>query len=248
MPRYTYLPFYKRKDINNVSKYNDIAENELNEGIDIVETLLQGITVNREKIRDFNYEHETNDCSCDTSTRTEKRLCRCLALYSKENENCQKCQLFNNEFFGKKIKNAKVIDYEIPVTGDGKDGIGKIDLLFKYDEDGKIYFTEVKPQWNTETILRMVAEIITYAELLKRHCSEVNSAAEEFRRKYNVPVTDCQKAILFMENSKQQRFWTDEKYKYYVSDRLKKIIKEQNIAVFCLCMSGNNYYLKKYNI
>ena len=237
----SYTIFYKRPEINQRSHYNEYVPQE---GADVIQTIMEGVPRNpREGEKAFNYSHDR--CGFTTDRRTEKRLCRCLTHYSLNNPDCKNCKVKSNEFFGKVVEptSARIIDFEIPVSIDGKDGIGEIDILL--EKEGIYYCTEVKPIWNTETILRMVSEIITYTEILKE-CNR--EAKEAFQKKYNVSIDDCKKAILFMEGSKQDNQWKpDQKYRneYKASDRLRKIIKEQGITVFCLKIKDGKYFIDK---
>lgn len=74
-------------------------------------------------------------------------------------EECQKCD-FPYEYRHDVIGDYFIADYEVPAFYYG-DGIGEIDMVIS---DGKTqYATEVKPfKGNKETLLRMIAEIMTY--------------------------------------------------------------------------------------
>jgi hypothetical protein len=94
-----------------------------------------------------------------TSTKTEKRLCRCLYYWNSDHtKHCDTCKYQQGRCGIEGIYRIK--DYEVPAYYDG-DGIGEIDLLIEGPEG--VYATEVKPpQGNSECILRMIAEILTY--------------------------------------------------------------------------------------
>lgn len=97
----------------------------------------------------------------DETRFTEKRLCKCMyylnGKYSEPNETCSKCT-FSDRF--KIIGDYKIIEYEVPAFYYGT-GIGEIDLMLQCGDD--IYAAEVKPyKKNEETLLRMIAEIMTY--------------------------------------------------------------------------------------
>lgn len=91
---------------------------------------------------------------------TEKRLCKCMYYFNgpkADNSICAKCT-FTDRF--KIAGNYRITDYEVPAYYYGA-GIGEIDLIIENGED--IYAAEVKPyKGNTETLLRMIAEIMTY--------------------------------------------------------------------------------------
>ena len=89
---------------------------------------------------------------------TEKRICRCWNYYNKQchTDKCDICE------FGFKRTNAgdiQIVDYEVP-TEFSMDNLGGIDWLL--DDEGKKLATEVKPPESKETIVRMIAEILTY--------------------------------------------------------------------------------------
>ena len=112
-----------------------------------------------------------------------------------------------------KIVDSKysICDYEDPPFYEG-DGIGEVDLVLT---DGKKYYaTEVKPHHkdgvkdNNETLLRMIAEILTYT--------------------YDNPKYE--KAIAFFNNTNQEREYNA----LEENSLLKQIIKEASIHVFLI--------------
>lgn len=130
--------------------------------------------------------HTHEECSgCDTSTRTEKRVCRCIYYYNSNkkkdcDENCKLClKKWNN------IGEISIENYEIPMKS-VYENVGGIDLILNYE--GHKYGAEVKPWYSNETISRMVAETLTYT-----------SAIED----------DYKPAILVFENSKQYKALND---------------------------------------
>lgn len=91
------------------------------------------------------------------SKLTEKRICRCMNYYKDTEEVCKKCDI------DKKWRNVgayKVIDYEIP-TPFVIDTVGGIDLLIQREEGEPKYAVEIKSENSKETIVRMMAEILT---------------------------------------------------------------------------------------
>ena len=95
-----------------------------------------------------------------TGTFREKRLCKCMYYYNGTcNNKCDECKFEQRYIID---GNYKIVDYEVPAYYYGN-GIGEIDLVL--EKDGVLYATEVKPYKNNkETLLRMIAEIITYTE------------------------------------------------------------------------------------
>lgn len=228
--------FYKLPEINHLSDYDKHVPQE---GEDVIQRIMNNVPIHPRIGEDaFKYSHDK--CGFSTESRTEKRLCRCLRNYSPENPDCKHCKVRSNEFFGKIVDpvSARIIDFEIPVSIDGKDGIGKIDILL--EKEGIHYCTEVKPLWNTETILRMVAEIVTYTEILKK-CNK-----KAFLEKYKVSIDDCKKAILYMEGSKQDEQWNSTREcSKNKNEQLRTIIKESDITVFCLKLKDGKYFIDR---
>ncbi|SFR69684.1 hypothetical protein [[Clostridium] aminophilum] len=99
--------------------------------------------------------HEKHDlCSgCKSDSETEKRICRCMYYYDKNPSICEGCNLPRR---WKNIGDIEVTEYEIP-TEQVMEGIGGMDLIL----DGK-YAAEIKKPYSKETLVRMLAEILTY--------------------------------------------------------------------------------------
>ena len=100
---------------------------------------------NRIDKKEHKYDH-TECKGCDTETRTEKRICRCM-YYFNQNEYPKRCDNKSCKFY-KKWKNVgdiEIVDYEVP-TKYVIDQVGGIDLILK-DKNGKLYGAEVKPEY-----------------------------------------------------------------------------------------------------
>ena len=103
--------------------------------------------------------HTPNHDNCsgirkdDSNKLTEKRICRCMYYYGKKPEKCQNCLLINK---WQNVGEIQVSDYEWPTMHVYKK-TGGMDLIL----DDK-YAVEVKPVDSTETLTRMIAEILTY--------------------------------------------------------------------------------------
>ncbi len=111
-----------------------------------------------------NWAHE--ECiGCDTNTKTEKRICRCM-YYNNQQKWPKLCEKDSKEckFFAKWVNKGKIkiIEYEKPTKYVLKH-VGGIDLILQ-TLDGKKYGVEVKPYGpnSYETVGRMVAEILSY--------------------------------------------------------------------------------------
>ena len=162
--------------------------------------LLQNVVKHEEKI----YTPNHSKCDFMTSKResnkpTEKRLCRCMKYYdSNECKDCvfeQKMELMNFERY-------KITDYEVPMKY-AMDEVGCIDIEIYDKKTGITYATEVKPEGSSETLVRMIAEILTYT---------IGKVSDMYKP-----------AICFFANSKQEKdfcnreIYEDEDFKYLLS-------------------------------
>lgn len=187
-----------------------IKTKELIEAIelDTLEKLLfEGINLVHKK-------HNPDRTTCEenkekeSANEDEERIVKCLFYKNKENtkKHCEDCpfkDLYNLE--GK----YTISNYQVPPYYDGK-GIGKIDLIIN---DGSIeYATEIKAhckeksETNKESLLRMIAEILTYA--------------------YGFPKDKYKPAIAFFEGTPQEIEWINK------DELLIKLIEKANISVF----------------
>ena len=111
--------------------------------------------------KSYCHEYEHVECALDlrnTKRATEKRICHCWNYY---NKNCHtdKCAGCEFEFKRANAGAIKIRDFEVP-TDFSMENLGGIDWLL--DDKGQILATEVKPPGSDETIVRMIAEILTY--------------------------------------------------------------------------------------
>jgi len=148
----------------------------------------------------------------------EKRVCKCLYYFNSGLPTV--CDPGKCVYAGRKrrvVGHYSIKDYEVPcrytVRGSG---IGNIDLLLEGPgEDGAstLYATEVKPpEGNPESLLRMIAEIITYT------LDGFTYGGKKARR-----------AIAFFEGSDQDREYAAQGE----TQVLKDLLKEAEISVFC---------------
>lgn len=152
------------KDRINKSNCKEMAKElitAVDAGDDAVHRLLFGLTDIDEYSNHGSYKKEEmhNHCTKLAGSRfTEKRLCRCL--YYKNNTYPTSCETCDYKDRFDVIGDYQIIDYEVPAFYYG-DGIGEIDLMISDGENA--FATEVKPyKNNNETLLRMIAEIMTY--------------------------------------------------------------------------------------
>ena len=164
---------------------------------------------------DYMVGNHTECTGTTTATPTEKRTCRCLYYFNSDHtKHCDACKYQQGRCCIK--GDYRIKDYEVPAYYDG-DGIGEIDLLIEDSES--IYATEVKPpQGNSECILRMITEILTYTL----------DSDKGYR-----------KAIAFFENTPQS-----EEYGV-LAPKVKELLIRADIAVFQFVKSGNAYTIQK---
>ena len=151
-----------------------------------------------------------NHCEgLDSERYTEKRLCKCMYyLNSTHSKCCDKCE-FRDCF--EIVGDYQITDYEVPAYYYGDD-IGEIDLIISNDDTH--YATEVKPyKGNGETLLRMIAEIMTYIE--------------------GYPAGTYKKAIAFFEKNRDDGKKTKQQEEYESADpALFALLKKADITVF----------------
>lgn len=167
------------------------------------------------------YQSEQHDhCAGLKSARyTEKRLCKCMYyLNSAHSKRCDECA-FRDRF--EIVGDYQIADYEVPAYYYG-DGIGKIDLIIS--GGGVSYATEVKPyKGNNETLLRMIAEIMTYT--------------------VGYPAGIYQKAIAFFEKNRDDGKKTKQQKEYEAAvPALSALLKKADITVFRFEEVGENEY------
>ncbi len=167
-----------------------------------------------------------------TSKFTEKRFCRCLVGYNSNMISyCDGCKYGNN--FRYKTNDIKCLDFEIDVTCNSKDGVGGIDLLFEYNNEK--FMCEVKPIRNTNSIVHMLFEIITYYKLLGDEKEIFNNSYSSRGIKYE----DFKLAIMFFRNSKQERQFNA----YY--NELIELLNKCEISVFLAEIINLNLKVEK---
>lgn len=113
--------------------------------------------------------HRPSHAACDHKSSdnirvTEKRLCRCMYYYNLTPQPgpCESCDFPCKR---KNVGSFEICDYEAPLPEAWK-GVGGIDLLLREASQPDIFYgVEVKPPSSSETLVRMVTEILTYAQL-----------------------------------------------------------------------------------
>lgn len=150
------------------------------------------------------------------SSYTEKRLCKCLYYFNGEyrrQAECEKCDFRERYCL---TGQYRITDYEVPAYYYAP-GVGEIDLVLTDSESGISYAAEAKPdQGNDETLLRMVAEILTYT--------------------LGYPAEKYQKAIIFFGGTPQQ-----EEYDRAEPD-MRSLLKKAGITVFRFKKRGPQQY------
>ncbi len=161
--------------------------------------------------KDSTTPHKPNHKTCDyretdSQRKTEKRICRCMYYNNlKEHKNkCNHCsykckwELVNSDEY-------KILDYETP-SSYVIEGVGGVDLLIQSGTDK--YAVEVKAKGSTETIVRMLAEILTYTT--------------------DIMYQDFTPAICFFEGSSQYKQMEEIKN----NTDLIEILSKKHIEVF----------------
>lgn len=204
------------KDEGNINRAKDQSDNIRALADAIKKDDLHAFLFRDEKGTDKPHNPNHTRCSFNSKTMnasstTEKRMCRCMYHYNNEEneqqykrcrEKCRytwKWELINGAQF-------TILDYEVPSSYVIKK-VGGVDLIIKNSDN--IYAVEVKPEDSNETIVRMIAEILTYVE------------DEKFK--------EYMPAICFFEGSKQYNQFTNLRN----NEDLQYILKEKKIAVFC---------------
>lgn len=148
----------------------------------------------------------------DNKTFTEKRLCKCL--YYKNSEYPKVCGTCGFPDRYDIVGGYRITDHEVPAFYYGK-GIGEIDLVIS--GEGKDYAAEVKPyKGNDETLLRMIAEIMTYT--------------------LGYPAGKYEKAIAFFEDTSQYKEFQDP------LPEIRTLLQKAHITVFCFKKTGSAAY------
>ena len=155
------------------------------------------------------HEYCSSISKTDSTRLNEKRICRCMFYYGKRPLKCQNCLLINK---WQNVGKIEVTEYEWP-TIQVYNETGGIDLIL----DNK-YAVEVKPVDSTETLTRMIAEILTYTL----------DCAKEYKP-----------GICFFEGSKQmedfEKYRSNSDFQYilkYVRPFFIKIIERGNIIKY----------------
>ena len=193
----------------------------INTGNEAVHKLLFGSTDIDEYSNHGKYKKGMHEyCSkLSGDSFTEKRLCRCM--YYKNSNHETECELCGYRERFKVTGDYQIIDYEVPAFYYG-DGIGEIDLVISDGVD--CYATEVKPYKNNkETLLRMIAEIMTYTD------------------GYTEGV--YKKAIAFFEKNCDDGSFTSQQREYDEKElETSELIKKADITVFRFEIAGENEF------
>lgn len=169
------------------------------------------------------YEGHPNHTVCEgfegeSKESREARICKCLFFKNAADptlvRHCQGCAFYGK--FDLELRGEyQVAEYQIPAYY-SIGGIGAIDLILQKKSDpANLYAVEIKPpEHNQESLLRMIAEILTYTLGFPD-------------RKYN-------KAIAFFQGSYQYRRYFEQRKAYQdVRKRIDRILKDEEISVFC---------------
>lgn len=209
----------KKDYLKNIKLLSDAVQNDAPNYLN--NFLLQGVE-SQEKLHNPNHKY-CDYKKTDSNRITEKRICRCMYYFnSSKNEKCKNC------LFSLKWKNEseyEIINYEVPMPKVVKK-TGGIDLLLKSKNNNKIFATEVKPEYSTETLVRMIAEILTYCEISKYHLENYGKI---------IP------SICFFKYSKQ---WED--YEIYKNNPHFKILMKK-VQIFYITHTESSFDIHKLN-
>lgn len=166
---------------------------------------------------------------------TEKRICRCMHYYNDINVSSDlkdKCRVCD---YPTKLTNSskfEILDYEVPMKTVAEK-VGGIDLFIRSKIDGKLYGVEVKPPYSKETFVRMIAEILTYSELLERKVRVKGNGKEE---DFEPAICFFKHDSLALNSTKDSVQWKDY-HKLLEDDSFKTIIG--CVKVFYITVDGN---------
>lgn len=147
----------------------------------------------------------------NTTRSTEKRMCRCM-FYKNEKQSisrtsCQFCALSEKWTLAPDSR-FSIIGYEVPMERE-RAGLGGVDLVIADRRNPpQAYALEIKPARSKETLVRMVAEILTYFPFM-------NDKGLDTDRRHTHP------GIAFFANSSQSEDFEEFKDKI---DEIKKLI------------------------
>lgn len=176
-----------------------------------------------EELREV-YPHKDKHIACDFKKSddyehfTEKRICRCFCYYNKgiHKSKCSECQFV---FKKKNVGKIEILDYESPTIFNSK-SVGGIDWII-YDGEYKLA-TEVKPPDSSETLVRMVSEILTY----------------------NIGKEDTRPAICFFKNTSDNTKISkqcSDYLKYKESETFKSIVEKTHLKVLYVTFDNDTF-------
>lgn len=198
--------------------------NAIADGTEALKKLLLGTETPATRSR----KPEHNNCDGFTEkdsnpTKTdEKRFCKCLFYLNGDSaKQCEIC--LYPERFALVGDEYQIKDYEVPPFFYEK-GIRKSGIDLVIQEGNVLYATEVKPyKGNDETLLRMVAEIMTYT--------------------LGYPNGKYKKAIAFFEKNREEKSKTTQQKEYdAIHPSLVALLKTADITVFRFEEAGEKAY------
>ena len=171
--------------------------------------------------------HEACDYkSSDNRRVTEKRLCRCMYYYNltPRQSSCESCDFPCKR---KNVGSFEKCDHETPLPEAWKEA-GGIDLLLREASRPDIFYgVEVKPPSSRETLVRMAAEILTYAQIGGQAVISLEQ------------VVRFLPGICFFEGSAQA-----EDYEKYRNDLDFQSIMTR-VSVFVICYTTDKFRIEK---
>ncbi len=162
----------------------------------------------------------------DSTKVQEKRICRCMRFYNGDRPKCQACTFPAKRTNG--TSKFQLTEYEYPTLYNAPK-LGGIDLIWEWG--GQQYAVEVKPPNSDETLIRMVAEILTYTW----HDSRYQPAICFFKYKWDEETFQSTQELSDQANE----------YLSYRSDPdFQTIIKMKHLHVFYITLDKERFYIR----
>lgn len=121
---------------------------------------------------------------------------------------------------------GKIIDYQTPLKGKRKDGVGKVDLL-SIDENKNVLFLELKKPESKETLLRCVVEAFSYTKFVDQDVFR-----KDFKEKAQCDYNKIIPCALFFKNSRPY-----EDYERIIAGKfqnMKTLIDALGVRLYCI--------------
>lgn len=213
--------FYRCADLNTTDHYKEALEKALQYDFDRIRSY--GVRTKwdfyqrRKKIEDSG-----KACQGCRDKDTEAFECKCQ--YLRENKKCLK---INKKKLWADRAEYGIFFYQLPVSDSYQ---GRVDLVLKTKGADELFMTEYKPEREekSETILRMICEIVTYCKTVKEGAIDFfgGKRGKWSGEKLNLKPENIHPAIMFKEESPQYQQWKER------DPKIDLLIEKHNISVF----------------